>query len=154
MTIETRIFGEVTIDDNKIITFGNGIVGFPDLKRFALVHDAEKGENAGIRYMQSLDEPAFAMPVMDPLIVAPDYNPMVDDEILKPIGELTVDELLVLVTVTVPKDLKKMSVNLRAPIVINVSERKAIQLILEDDSYKVKFPIYDILDARKKEGAC
>ena len=154
MTIETRIFGEVTIDDNKIITFGNGIVGFPDLKRFALVHDAEKGENAGIRYMQSLDEPAFAMPVMDPLIVAPDYNPMVDDEILKPIGELTMDELLVLVTVTVPKDLKKMSVNLRAPIVINVSERKAIQLILEDDSYKVKFPIYDILDARKKEGTC
>ncbi len=154
MTIETRIFGEVTIDDNKIITFGNGIVGFPDLKRFALVHDAEKGENAGIRYMQSLDEPAFAMPVMDPLIVAPDYNPMVDDEILKPIGELSVDELLVLVTVTVPKDLKQMSVNLRAPIVINVSERKAIQLILEDDSYKVKFPIYDILDARKKEGAC
>ena len=154
MTIETRIFGEVTIDDNKIITFGNGIVGFPDLKRFALVHDAEKGENAGIKWLQSIEEPGFAMPVMDPLIVAPDYNPMVDDEILKPIGELTMDELLVLVTVTVPKDLKKMSVNLRAPIVINVSERKAIQLILEDDSYKVKFPIYDILDARKKEGTC
>ncbi len=154
MTIETRIFGEVTIDDDKIINFENGIVGFPDLQKFALIHDAEQGNNAGIRYMQSLDEPNFAMPVMDPLIVAPDYNPVVDDEILKPIGEIEADELLVLVTVTVPKDLKLMSVNLRGPIVINVKERKAVQIILDDDSYKVKFPIYDILNARKKEGTC
>ena len=154
MTIETRIFGEVTIDDNKIICFENGIVGFPDLKKFALIHDSEQGNNAGIRWMQSLDEPAFAMPVMDPLIVSPDYNPVVDDEILKPIGKIDPDELLVLVTVTVPKDLKLMSVNLRGPIVINVNERKAVQIILDDDSYKVKFPIYEILDARKKEGAC
>ncbi|MCR4728088.1 MAG: flagellar assembly protein FliW [Lachnospiraceae bacterium] len=154
MTIETRIFGEVTIDSGKIINFENGIIGFPDLKQFALIHDVEQGNNAGIRWMQSLEEPAFAMPVMDPLIVAPDYNPMVDDEILKPIGNIDPDELLVLVTVTVPKDLKLMSINLRAPIVINVAERKAVQIILEGEEYKVKFPIYDIVSARKKEGAC
>ena len=154
MIIETRVFGEVDIDPAKLIRFENGIVGFPDLQSFALIHDADQGENAGIRWMQSIEEPGFALPVMDPLIVAPTYNPEVDDEILKPIGNVEPDELLVLVTVTVPKDLKKMSVNLRAPIVINVTERKAVQLILEDDSYKVKFPIYDILDARKKEGTC
>ncbi|MCR5279782.1 MAG: flagellar assembly protein FliW [Lachnospiraceae bacterium] len=154
MTIETRIFGEVTIDDGKIINFENGIVGFPDLKKFALIHDAEKGDNAGIRWMQSLDEPNFAMPVMDPLLVSPDYNPVVDDEILKPIGNIDPGELLVLVTVTVPKDLKQMSVNLRGPVVINVNERKAVQIILDDDAYKVKFPIFDILNAKKKEGAC
>jgi flagellar assembly factor FliW len=154
MTIETRIFGEVTIDSEKIITFVNGIIGFPDMKKFALIHDEEQGNNAGIRWLQSLEEPNFAMPVMDPLIVSPDYNPMVDDEILKPIGNIDPDELLVLTTVTIPKDLKKMSVNLRGPIVINVTERKAVQIILDDDSYKVKFPIYDILDARRKEGAC
>ncbi len=154
MIIETRVFGEVDIDPAKIIRFENGIVGFPDLQSFALIHDADQGENAGIRWMQSIEEPGFALPVMDPLIVSPTYNPEVDDEILKPIGNVEPDELLVLVTVTVPKDLKKMSVNLRAPIVINVTERKAVQLILEDDSYKVKFPIYDILDARKKEGTC
>ena len=154
MIIETRVFGEVDIDPAKIIRFENGIVGFPDLQSFALIHDADQGNNAGIRWMQSIEEPGFALPVMDPLIVCGDYNPEVDDEILKPIGKIEPDEILVLVTVTVPKDLKKMSVNLRAPIVINVTERKAVQIILEDDSYKVKFPIYDILDSRKKEGAC
>ena len=154
MIIETRVFGEVDIDPAKIIHFENGIVGFPDLQDFALIHDSDQGDNAGIRWMQSIQEPAFAMPVMDPLTVKEDYNPEVDDEILKPIGELNPDEVLVLVTVTVPKDLKKMSVNLRAPIVINVTERKAVQLNFEGEEYQIKFPIYDNLDARKKEGAC
>lgn len=154
MTIETRVFGEVTIDSAKIIHFDNGIVGFPELQDFALLHDADKGDNAGIRWMQSLQEPAFAMPVMDPLTVSPEYNPSVDEEVLKPLGGLVPDETLVLVTVTVPSDIKKMSVNLKAPIVINVNNRKASQIILDSDEYLVKFPIYDILDAKKKEGTC
>ncbi|MBR5761560.1 MAG: flagellar assembly protein FliW [Lachnospiraceae bacterium] len=154
MIIETRVFGEVDIDPAKIIHFENGIVGFPDLQDFALIHDSDQGDNAGIRWMQSIEEPAFAMPVMDPLTVKPDYNPEVDDEVLKPIGKLDPEEILVLVTVTVPKDLKKMSVNLRAPIIINVGERKAVQIIFEGDEYQIKFPIYDIIADRKKEGAC
>ncbi len=149
MTIQTRVFGEVTIDSDKIIHFENGIIGFPELTDFALIHDADKGDNAGIRWMQSVQEPNFAMPVMDPLLVCPDYNPMVDEEVLKPIGEIVADELLVLTTVTVPKDLKLMSINLRGPIVINVKERKACQIILEGDEYLVKFPIYDILNGKK-----
>ena len=154
MIIETRVFGEVDIDPAKIIHFENGIVGFPDLQDFALIHDSDQGDNAGIRWMQSIEEPAFAMPVMDPLTVKPDYTPEVDDEVLKPIGKLDPEEILVLVTVTVPKDLKKMSVNLRAPIIINVGERKAVQIIFEGDEYQIKFPIYDIIADRKKEGAC
>lgn len=153
MVIQTRVFGEVTIDDDKIINFENGIIGFPDLKDFALIHDAEKGNNVGIRWMQSVQEPNFAMPVMDPLIVCPDYNPVVDDEMLKPLGTIDPDELLVLSTVTVPKDITKMSTNLRGPIVINVSERKACQIILDSEEYQVKFPIYEIVNG-KKVGSC
>ena len=149
MTIETRIFGEVTIDDQKIIHFENGIIGFPDLTDFALIYDVEKGNDVGIRWMQSIQEPAFAKPVMDPLLVKEDYNPEVEDELLKPLGGLDPDQLLVLVTVTVPKDLKKMTVNLKGPFVINAETRKACQIIIEDD-LDVKFPIYEILESRKK----
>ena len=147
MVIKTRIFGEVTIDDSKMIHFPGGIVGFPDLKDFALIHDAEQGNQAGIRWMQSVQEPEFAMPVVDPLVAKEDYNPVVDDELLKVIGES--EDMLVLVTITVPSDLTKMSVNLKAPIVINVEERKACQVVLEED-YPVKFYIYDILKSRKE----
>ena len=154
MTIQTKIFGEVTIDNAKIIHFENGIVGFPELNDFALIYDEEKGNDAGIRWLQSIQEPAFAMPVMDPLLVLATYNPIVDEEVLKPLGKLDYEEMLVLVTVTVPRDIKNMSVNLKAPLVINVRERKAVQLVLEDESYKIKFPIYDIVKNGKKEGTC
>lgn len=149
MRINTKIFGEVEIADDKIITFDNGIVGFPDLKHFTLLHDEEKGTSVGIRFLQSVEEPGFAMPVMDPLIVMEDYDPEVDDELLAGAGKLTEDNILVLVTVTVPSDLTKMSVNLQGPFVINVTERKACQIIVDSDKYPVKFPIYDILQARK-----
>lgn len=149
MVIETKIFGEIEIADDKIITFESGIVGFPDLKRFALLHDEEKGTNAGIRFLQSLDEPAFAMPVMDPLLVKQDYDPEVDDELLASAGNITAENILVLVTVTVPSDLTKMSVNLQGPFVINVEEHKGCQVIVEKGDYPVKFPVYDILQARK-----
>ena len=149
MQIKTRIFGDVNIDDSKMINFPNGIVGFPDLKDFALIHDAEQGNQAGIRWMQSVQEPNFAMPVIDPLVVREDYDPRVDDELLKVIGE---GSMLVLTTITVPSDLSKMSVNLKAPIVINVDTRKALQVVLEDDM-PVKFFVYEILKSRKENAA-
>lgn len=149
MRIKTKIFGEIDIDDEKILHFTNGIIGFPDLKDFALMYDAEKGEKSNIRWLQSLQEPAFAMPVLDPLAVKPDYNPEVEDELLKPIGELNPDEMLVLVTLTVPKDITKMSVNLCAPIVIHTESRKACQIIVDDEKYPVKYMIYDVLQKKK-----
>ena len=151
MEILTKAFGKITIDDEKIINFPKGIVGFPDLTEFALIHDVEKGTET-IHWLQSIQEPGFAMPVMDPLLVCPEYNPEVDDELLSHLGELNQEELLVLVTVTVPKDITKMTVNQKGPIVINAAERKATQVIVEGDQYQVKFPIYDILDANKKKA--
>ena len=149
MKIDTRAFGQIEIEDSKIITFGSGIIGFPDLKHFTLLHDEEKGNDVGIRYLQSIEEPAFAMPVMDPLIVKPDYDPEVEDELLAGAGNLSEDNILVLVTVSVPADLTKMTVNLQGPIVINVEERKGCHIIVDADKYSVKFPIYDIFQNRK-----
>lgn len=152
MNITTKVFGEITIDDDKIIEFPNGIIGFPELTQFALVHDSEKGTGTTIHWLQSLQEPAFAMPVLDPLLVCSEYNPEVDVELLQSLGTLVPDETLVLVTVTVPKDLTQMTINLKGPFVINVAEKKAAQVIVEGDKYQVKFPIYDILNANKKKA--
>lgn len=153
MLINTRVFGEVDIEESKIITFPGGIVGFPDMTRFTLIFDEEKGVKS-IKWLQSLDEPAFAMPVMDPLYVFDEYNPIVDDELLRPLGNLNGDNMLVLVTVTIPKgNVEGMTVNLKGPIVINTDERKACQVIADGDDYAVKYPIYNILKKKKEEKA-
>ena len=150
MKILTKVFGEVEIAEEKILEFPSGIIGFPELKHFTLIHDEEQGTDAGIRYLQSLEEPAFAMPVMDPLLVKKDYDPQVNDELLSNLGNLTEDNIIVLVTVTVPSDLTKMSVNLQGPIVINSDERKAAQIIVDSGEFPVKYYIYDILTAGKE----
>lgn len=151
MEVNTRLFGEIVIDDEKIIEFPGGIVGFPDLNKFAIVHDSEKSDGSSLSFLLSLDEPAFAMPVMDPHIVKPDYNPMVEDDLLSNLGELTADDTIVLVTVTVPKGaIEKMTVNLMAPVIINAATRKGAQVILTDGENDIHFPIYEILAAAKE----
>ena len=150
MFIKTKIFGDVEISDDKILTFEDGIIGFPDLKHFTLIHDEEKGKDAGIRYFQSIEEPAFAMPVMNPLMVCEDYNPQVSEEFLSSLGNISDENIVVLVTVTVPTDLTKMTVNLQGPIIINSDEKKGAQIIVEGGDYPVKFPIYEIIKSRKE----
>lgn len=154
MKLSTRIFGEVEIEDSKIINFPNGIIGFPDLTRFTLIHDEEEesGKNT-IRWLQSVDEPGFAMPVIDPLVVCPDYSPSVDETKVSDIGDIKNEDVLVLVTVTVPHDLTKMTVNLMGPFVINTESMKGVQTIVENSDYPVKFPIYDILQKNKEANA-
>ena len=152
MKLSTRVFCEVEISEDKILTFPNGIIGFPDMTRFTLMHDSEK-DDSSIHWLQSVDEPSFAMPVIDPLYVKEDYNPLIEDDVLSELQPLNEDNTLVLVTLTVPRDLKKMTVNLKGPIIVNTESRKASQIIVEDDDCSVKFPIYDILQKIKEEAA-
>lgn len=150
MNINTKVFGEIGVDESKIITFPSGIIGFPDLQKFLLIHDEEKS-NSIISWLQSIDEPTFAMPVVDPLCIIDNYNPMVEDELLSDLENLDENEMLVLVTITVPQDISKMTINLAAPIVVNANNMKAVQIIIDEPGYAVKYPIYDILKSKKAD---
>lgn len=156
--VNTRVFGKIAIEEDKVIRFENGILGFPDLKDFTLIYNVEKGNDAGIKWLQSLQEPGFAMPVMNPELVVSGYCPYFDEELLKPLGEdLSQEEIMMLVTVTIPKDITKTTVNLKAPIIVSVGRRTAVQLINDGEEYSVKHAIYDDIMARqhtdKKEKA-
>lgn len=155
MKINSRIFGEVEIDEEKIITIPNGIMGFDEYTKYAIAFDSESESKKGIMWLQSIEEPTLAFPVMDPTVVMPDYSPMVEDEWLAPIGEFKEDsELYILTILTVPSDIKNMTVNLKAPLIINTVTRKAVQLIVNNDDYLVRFGIYDILEKNKEAGTC
>lgn len=152
MRVKTRLFGEIEIEESKIICFENGIIGFPSMQKFTLIFDKEAEGETAISWLQSLDEPDIAIPVMDPLLVCPDYNPTVEDELLKKLGEVREDNLFVLTTVTVPKNIEELAVNLKAPIIINTDTLKANQIIIEDD-LPVKYKIYEQLkEAKEKAG--
>ncbi|MCI7469320.1 MAG: flagellar assembly protein FliW [Lachnospiraceae bacterium] len=149
MKVNTRLFGEIDIADDKIIEFPDGIIGFPDLTKFTLIYDKDEDQKSrSLMYLQSMDEPQFAMPVVMPNDIFPDYNPTINDDLLEDIGDLTPTNTYVLVTITVPQDITKMTVNLKGPFVINTDTLKGVQLMVEDD-VSVKEPVYEVLKSRK-----
>jgi flagellar assembly factor fliW len=152
MLVKTRFFGEVDIEDEKILTFDNGIMGFEDMKRWTLIYDIEKGSEGPISWFQSLDMAELALPVINPYTVTAVYEPVVEDELLKPLGEFKDEELVTLLTITIPsEDPSKTTANFRAPILINPVNRKGIQVIVNNEDYPIKFSIYESVQKMKAE---
>ena len=149
MKINTRIFGEIEIEQEKLIYFENGIIGFPDLKKFALIHDTEK-ENGFIMWLQSMEEADLALPVINPLAVIETYELDVSEELLSGLGELSKVDTYILVTITVPQQIEDIAINLKAPIVINMKNNKAVQVIVEND-LPIKFKIYERIKEKAGE---
>ena len=136
MLVKTRFFGEVDIEDEKILTFDNGIMGFEDMKRWTLIYDIEKGSEGPISWFQSLDMAELALPVINPYTVTAVYEPVVEDELLKPLGEFKDEELVTFLTI---------------PILINPVNRKGIQVIVNNEDYPIKFSIYESVQKMKAE---
>ena len=151
MKVNTRLFGEIDVVEDRIINFTTGIMGFEEYTHYTLIFNAEKKGN--IMWLQSLDEPELAFTVMDPMKIVPEYNPVVEDEWLTSLGEVeNEDDYFLLSVVTVPSDLTKMTANLKAPIVINMKTMKACQIIVNNDDYEVRYNVYDYVK-KMKEGA-
>lgn len=151
MLIKTRYFGEIDLDDSKVIMFENGLMGFEEYKKYTILYDVEGGKDSTISWLQSTEEPGLALPVVNPLTILNDYNPTVEDEVLKHIGELTSENLVVLLTMTVPSDITKTTANMKAPLIINSDSRKGCQIIAENPDYEIKYNIYEAVRRLKEE---
>ena len=149
MKVKTRYYGEIDLDDSKVITFEKGLFGFEEYTKYALMYDSETGESTAIKWLQSVEEPGLALPVIIPTLVKPDYDPIVEDGVLDVLGDWNENNISVLVTMTVPSDLKVMTTNMKAPIIINTESMKGIQVVAENPDYEIKFKIYDILEAAR-----
>lgn len=143
MKIDTKYFGEIEISDEKIIHFENGIMGFEGYKDFTLLYDSEAEQRPFFSWLQSVTEKGLAFPVVNPLNIIKDYNPVVEDALLESLGELRDEDIVLLVLATIPKNVKEASVNMKAPVIVNAANGKAIQVILEKGDYKIKHKIIE-----------
>ncbi|MEN3000694.1 MAG: flagellar assembly protein FliW [Armatimonadota bacterium] len=139
MELHTTRFGTITIDEEDIITFPDGLVGLSHLKRFVLIRHSD---DSPFRWLQSVDEPGFAMLIIDPWFFRPDYEVVLSDIDVERL-QLS-DEAIrwVYVTVSIPPGKPHaMTANLLAPIVINGNARCGRQVILDDERYSTRHPI-------------
>ncbi len=152
MRVQTKFFGEVDIEDDKIIEFPNGIIGFENFKKFSVIYDIDSEGETRISWLQSMEEPALALPIIDPLAIVPEYSPLIEDELLKPLGNPADEDLLFLLVMTVPSDMTKVTANMKAPIIINAEQRKGVQLIVENADYPIKFNVYESVQKMKEKA--
>ena len=152
MVIKTKCFGEVDISEEKIITFEDGLMGFEEYKDYTIIYDNTDGNNSTISWLQSMEEPGLALPIINPYIIKEDYNPTVEGEVLDRLGEMTDENTVVFVILTVPSVVENMTANLRAPLIINADTRKASQVIVENTEYPIKYKVFD--DENKNNTSC
>lgn len=103
MVAETRLFGTVDIAEDKILEFPMGLIGFENLKKFAIIYDSDREVRSKISWLQSMEEPALALPIIHPSELIDDYGPIVEDELMKNIGDPADADILMFVTLSIPR---------------------------------------------------
>ena len=153
MLVKTKYFGEINLDEDKILTFKNGIFGFEDCTRYTILFNSEGEERPAISWLQSLDLQGLAIPVIHPSLVKEDYNPVINDSLLEQLGDISDNNIVILLTLTVPSDLTKMTTNLKAPIIINSDTKLGCQIVAENEDYMIKYPVYEKINNKlEKKG--
>jgi len=144
MKINTRHFGEIEIEDEKIVDFPEGIPGFEHVRKFVLLSNID--EDSPFRWLQCVDDPSLAFAVIDPRTIKPDYTVDVDDSEIEILNIENCDDVVILSIVVVPEDITRMTANLKAPIIINSANMTGKQVIMDKCDYPVRYFIFEALE--------
>jgi flagellar assembly factor FliW len=134
-TFVTARFGEVSYAGADVIEFPWGIPGFASLRRFLALSLAEQ---PNFVWLQSLEDASVALPTADPWQVFPHYDPRLPGYATTALDLQQPDDFTILCVVVVTKDAQEMTMNLLAPIVVNLKTRRARQVMLENSGYSVR----------------
>jgi flagellar assembly factor FliW len=144
--IDTTRFGKIRIKESEMIGMKGRILGFEQHKRFVLL---TVEDNTPLLWLQSVDDPALAFVTVNPRIIKPDYNPIVNEGELEFLDIKNSDDIALLAIVTVRSHPFRVAANLRAPILINAVNRMANQVVLDDPDYPIQYEILDNKAASK-----
>jgi flagellar assembly factor FliW len=136
MKVQTSRFGEIEIPEEKVVQFPEGLLGLHRFQRYVFIDR----ENSPLRWMQSMDLPELAFLVADPHVFAPDYKAEVRVGELEALGASDPRSLAVAVICTVTDDPGDATVNLKAPLIIDVEKRTAKQVVLNESPYSIHHP--------------
>jgi len=137
--IATTRFGEIEIDRDAIISIPGGLIGFAGQEQYAVIRHDPKSP---FFWLQSLDLPDLAFVIVDPFIFKPDYEVKLPQAVQDSLGLKTPADIKTYVLVTIPHGRpQNMTANLLGPLIVNLSARKARQIILDDSLYSHKHPM-------------
>ncbi len=138
--VNTLRFGEVEVAEDKIIHFTDGIPAFEDEHEFVIIPYDEESPYV---FLQSLATPDLAFLMTVPFVFFPEYEFELDDENQAKLGLVHQEDMLVYTLITVNGgEVRNMTANLMAPVVLNTSNMQARQLVLDKSSYTTKHRLF------------
>lgn len=145
MKLITKYHGIVEYNEEDIITFKKGLPGFESLKKFILVPFED---NNLFSIVVSMEDMEVGIPVISPFNVDEAYEFKLSDEKTKELSVNSPESVLVLNAVTLNSNIKNITVNMKAPIIVNIKRKIGEQIILDNEKYKIKEPLF------KEESSC
>src|ERR1700692_721586 len=142
--MKTGRFGQLTVGDDEMVLIPQGILGFPEYKKFCLV---DPGDDTLILWLQSAENPDIAFPVLEPKIFKPDYAVRLSAAELRELKLENINQSAVFGILTIPEDITHMTANLKAPLVINLKAQVAKQVVLQENEYSIKHEMFKELRA-------
>lgn len=139
MKVNTTRFGELQVNNEDIVSFSEGLLGFEKLTKFFVV---DPGDSTLILWLQSIEDESIAFPIIEPKIFKPDYVAKLLPADMNSVQIESVTEAKIYSILTIPSDITTMSANLKAPIVINNEKKIARQIVLQDNKLTVKYEMY------------
>ena len=145
--INTVRFGELEIDEEKIVRCEDGLPAFEDEHEFLIL---PYESDSPYTFLQSAKTPELAFLLAIPFVFFPDYEFQLDDDVAKKLDIQSADDILLYVLLTIPGGrIADMTANLMAPLVINKRTFRGKQVVLEKSKYTTKHRLFK---EEKKEG--
>ncbi len=145
MLIVTTRFGQVEIEEQDSLSFPEGVLGFQSLKKFVILNDPTDDIFA---WLQSCEAPEIAFPVLEPELFASNFNVQLSKADYEHLKMTEMKGAKIFCIVTIPDDPTKMTANMKAPVIINLSQKIARQCVLQDNSLAILEPIFSKLQQR------
>lgn len=149
-TVQTARFGDVAVEQERIIQFVEPILGFSDTCRYVILDHAE---DSPFKWLQSVEDPELAFVVTNPKMFGIEYEFALSDETAERLALSNAEDALVMTIVNIPQeDPSKMTTNLLGPIVVNQANCQALQVVLHESGYNTKTRLIpdDILEQQSK----
>jgi flagellar assembly factor FliW len=148
MDVETTRFGRVRVEEDRLITFPAGLLGFTAYKTFALLQPDEDG---AFLWLQSMEAPELAFVVTDPSMWIAQYRVPVRREQLEQLALEAVEDAEVFVIVN--RYGEALTANLQGPLVVNPRNRRGVQLVLAEKRWTTRHEIIRLDEALQAASA-
>ena len=142
ITVTTTRFGELKTDEEHIVDFPKGLLGFENQRRYALI---SRPESHPFVHLQSMDDPGLAFIVVSPKLFFPHYKVEIDPREIAELSTTESAQIETWVIVSVPEDWTRMSANLQGPILVNRANNRAKQVVLVHGPYTTRHYLVDEL---------